>query len=238
MLVCGLCFWRLEIDAGDFKDAWAGAYSFLSRFFPADFRAVHHYRPMLIESLAMSVWGTGLAASAAFASTILGARNFSPSNSLYVAMRGLMSLARVIPDVIFAIVCVFAFGPGPLAGTVTIFVSCFGQLSKQWNEALERIDPSILEAAGAVGASKFQLLRFCGWPSVSSEVWGFVMYGLDRAIREAVVIGIVGAGGIGMELSLDMRLFEYQRATTVILMIVSSLLLSEMASNWCRSRLQ
>lgn len=237
-MVVAFCFWRLELSAADLNDATANASDFLKRFFPPDLRATHYYSGFLWESIAMAIWGTALSFVFAALSTLTGARNFAPNGALYAVTRSVMSASRVIPDLILAIIFVFAFGPGPIAGVLTITIGCFGQMSKLWNEALERVDPALIEAVNASGVRGFSLLKFCGWPSVSREVWGFLLYTFDRAIREAVVIGIVGAGGIGMELSLDMRLFEYPRAATVVLMIVTILLLSEFASTFVRERLK
>ena len=232
-----ICARQLGLSSGDLNDAFSNAGSYLRRFFPPDFTTLHYYSKFILETLAMAFWGTTVAFGLAALSTLMGARRFAIWPTGNIGMRGIMTFARVLPDLVLAIVFVSAFGPGPLAGLLTIIVGSFGALSKMWNEALERVDPRRIEGVVAAGGHGFQLLRFCGWPSISREVWGFTLFAFDRALREAAIIGIVGAGGIGMELSLSLRLFDYTRASVVILMIVGLILLGDMLSSGIRSRL-
>lgn len=234
--VC-VCGYRLGLNEGDFDNALANASELILRFFPPEYNAAPKYGPLLFESVAMALWGTAIAFALSFISTFGAARNFAPNAVVYHAFRYVLNLCRVVPELILAIVFVSAFGPGPLAGVLTVSVGCWGQLGKMWTEALERVPAATVECAAASGAHGFQLLRFCGWPSVSREVWGFVLYCFDRAIRESVIIGVVGAGGIGMELSLDLRMFDYSRAAIVIFMIAALLVTSEGLSSLVRKRL-
>lgn len=228
---------HLKLNSGELKDALRDARQYLSRFFPPAYEAAQPYSKLLWESVAMAVWGTAIAFVLAILSTLTAARNFSPHPLAYSVTRAILSVARVLPDYIMAIIFVSAFGPGPLAGVITVTVGCLGQLGKLCNDALERVDSGVLEGIEASGGYGFQRLRFGGWPSVTREFWGFSLLAFDRALRESAVIGVVGAGGIGMELSLNLRLFDYQRAAIIIIMIIAIILVNETISTAIRKRL-
>ena len=148
-----------------------------------------------------------------------------------------MTVFRGLPDYIWAMIFVVSFGPGPLAGLVTIGISRFGELAKLWCDELEQIDSGVIDGCDAAGAYGIQRLRFCGWPCIRREAFGNLLFCFDRALREAALIGVVGAGGVGMSLSFNLRLFRYQEAATIILMIVAMIFVAEAISTEIRKRL-
>lgn len=229
--------WHLGLNTGDLNDALGNVHAYVGRFFPPDYSSIRYYSRFLFESVAMAAWGTVLAFLLAAFSTLTGSRNFTPHPIFYRVTRLILSGCRVLPDYIMAIIFVSAFGPGPLAGVVTITIGCFGQLGKLWNDALERVDSGLLDGIDAAGGRGFQRLRFGGWPATARDTWGYTLFAFDRALREAAVIGVVGAGGIGMELSLSLRLFDYRRAAVVIGMIVAVILVNELVSSQIRKHL-
>lgn len=229
--------WNLGLRLSDLNESLPAAKSFSERFLHPDFSTLRHYLNPLGETVAIAVWATAIALIFGTLSTLFGARNLAPNTFAYRVTRSILSISRVLPDFILAIVFVAAFGPGPLAGVVTVAIGSFGQLGKMWCESLERVDNGVFEGLAAAGATRFQQLRFGGWPMTGREVWNQSLYVLDRGIREAVLIGVVGAGGIGMELQTCLKLFDFPRAAVIILMIVALILIVDGASNQIRKRL-
>jgi phosphonate transport system permease protein len=236
-IAAGLAAAHLGLFSADLDDALGNAGQYLSRYLPPDFSLVHYYARLLGETMAMAVWGTAIAMVLAFLSTLFGARNFSPSPVAYSVTRGLLSIGRLLPSLILAVAFVAAFGPGPLAGVVAISVTTVGTLGKLLNDSLETVDPQVLDGVVAAGGFGFQRLRFGGWPCIRREAWGHALFAFDIALRDSTFIGAVGAGGIGMELSYSLRLFDYRRAAVIILMIVTLILVNEAVSSAIRKRL-
>jgi len=142
-----------------------------------------------------------------------------------------------MPDLLLALILVISLGLGPVPGVLAIGLHTGGFLGKFFGEALDRVDRGVYEGVAATGATRLQLLMLAGWPSVMREVIGYSLYVFDRNVRMACVLGIVGAGGIGVLLGESLRLFRYDRAAYLMVVIVIGLVAIDALSTWLRKKL-
>jgi phosphonate transport system permease protein len=155
-----------------------------------------------------------------------------------VLTRGLFNLTRAFPPYILAIIFVIIVGPGPFAGVLALAVHSIGMLGKLFSEALEAVDPLPVEAVRATGASNFLTVWFGILPQVLSQFVAFGLYRMDMNIRMTIILGIVGAGGIGFLLEQYIAQFRYNSASTAFLLILVAVVLLDWASSWIRDRLE
>ncbi|MDO8777801.1 MAG: ABC transporter permease subunit [Burkholderiaceae bacterium] len=158
---------------------------------------------------------------------------------LFAALMPLVWPPRAVamPDLLLALIFVTALGLGPLPGALALGVHTAGFLGKFFAESLERVDKGVCEGVASTGANFAQMVMYAGWPSILREALGNVLYILDRNVRMASVLGLVGAGGIGLALHDTLRLFEYGQSAALILVILATILLIDYASAWLRKRL-
>lgn len=192
---------------------------------------------LLGETLLISYVGTLVGAVFALALNFFAAENTSPAPWLRFAVRRLLEFARTVPGIVFALIFVIAFGLGPMAGVLAIAIHSTGALGKQFAEIVENADMKPVEGIRSTGASWLSCMRFAVLPQV---VAGYVSYALLRFeinVREASVMGFVGAGGIGMELVVAIRKFYYSDVSAILLTIIATVFLIDIATGWIRGRL-
>lgn len=211
---------------------------YFSRYRRPDFTDLPRYLVLMGETLATALWGTAFAAGAAVVLAPFAARNLAPHPIAYRAARELLNFMRAMPDLLLALIFVAALGLGPLPGALALGVHTAGFLGKFFAESLERVDAGTYEALHACGANFAQTVMYAGWPSILREALGYVLYILDRNVRMASVLGLVGAGGIGLALHDTLRLFDYGQSAALISVILLSILAIDYASTWLRGRLQ
>lgn len=173
----------------------------------------------LVETVEIALWGTVLAILAGLPLAFLGARNLVLSRSINLASRAVVSLFRAVPELISALFLVLAYGFGPIAGVLALGIHSTGFLGKFFAEDIENTDPKAQEALEAIGANKLKLFRFAILPQVMPQYIAYTLYILDRNVRMATVIGLVGAGGIGQELKGRYDLFNYGHVGTILVAI-------------------
>lgn len=210
---------------------------YFSRYGQPDFSDLPRYLNLMAITLATALWGTMFAVLVAFVLSPLAARNFTPNPIAYRAAREILNFLRAMPDLLLALIFVAALGLGPLPGALALGVHTAGFLGKFFSESLERIDAGVCEGVAATGANFPQMVMYAGWPSILREAVGYTLYILDRNVRMASVLGLVGAGGIGLALHDTLRLFDYSQSAALIIVILSTILLIDYASAWLRRRL-
>lgn len=173
----------------------------------------------LLETVEIALWGTLLALVAGFPLAILGASNMTPHPLVHGASRGFVALLRAIPELILALFLVLGFGFGPIAGVLALALHGAGFLGKFYAEDMENADRSPQEALTALGANKLKVLRYAVLPQVLPQYVAYTLYMLDRNVRMATVIGLVGAGGVGQELKGRYDLYQYGHVATVLIAI-------------------
>lgn len=211
---------------------------YFSRYGNPDFSDLSRYLHLMVQTIATAIWGTTLALVVALILSPLAARNLTPGPVTYRASRELLNFMRAMPDLLLALIFVSALGLGPLPGALALGVHTAGFLGKFFSESLERVDPGVVEAVCAAGASRTQVVMYAGWPSILREALGYTLYILDRNVRMASVLGMVGAGGIGLALHDTLRLFQYDQSAALISVILSVLLAFDYLSTWLREKLK
>ncbi|MBR0680387.1 phosphonate ABC transporter, permease protein PhnE [Roseomonas eburnea] len=191
----------------------------------------------LAESLAMAFLGSLLAAVAALPLALLGAGNVVGSALLRFSARRIFDGLRGIDALIWALIFVSAVGMGPFAGILALAVSDTGTLAKLFSEALEGADRRQVEAVRAAGAGRGLAIRLGLLPQVAPVMLSQVLYTLESNTRSATILGVVGAGGIGLALSDRIRINNWDEAAFIMLMILAMVAAIDLASRMIRLRL-
>ena len=182
------------------------------------------------ETVAMGFWGTIFGMLISLPLGFLAARNTSKNHLVYHLSRSLVTLLRSIPDVIYGFFFVTAFGLGPQAGVAALTLASVGMLGKFYSEAVESIDEKPVEALKATGSRGLSVIRHAIVPQVMPLFMGYNLYMLDHNIRVALALGVVGAGGLGVELFTQMRAFHYQKAAAILVIILVIITIIDRAS--------
>ncbi|MGY8684508.1 phosphonate ABC transporter, permease protein PhnE [Bradyrhizobium sp. UFLA05-153] len=178
------------------------------------------YLKALGETLSIALLGTTLAAMLALPVSLLAARNIVPPNIIRFPVRRFLDSIRGVDTLIWALVWINVVGLGPFAGVLAIMVSDFGALGKLFSEAIEAADKKQVEGIRASGGSALHEIRFGLMPQVLPVIAGQVLYFIESNTRSASIIGIVGAGGIGLQLAEQIRVLEWQKVSFLVLMIL------------------
>jgi phosphonate transport system permease protein len=178
------------------------------------------YLAAMGETLSIALLGTVLAAVVALPVSLLAARNIVPSAIFRFPLRRFLDSIRGVDTLIWALVWINVVGLGPFAGVLAIAVSDFGAFGKLFSEAIEGADNKQVEGVRASGGSALHEIRFGLLPQVLPVIAGQVLYFIESNTRSATIIGIVGAGGIGLQLAEQIRTLEWQNVSFLILMIL------------------
>jgi len=191
----------------------------------------------LIDSIHIATIGTVLGIAMALPFGYLAARNVTPFTWLNWAARLVLISTRSINTLVFALFFVAVFGPGPLAGTLAIAFHSIGFLGRLFSEALEVAATGPVEALRAAGAPWPSLIVYGYWPQVEPAFWALVLFRWDINVRESIVLGLVGAGGIGMVLDTAMNLFQWERVAMVLLAILAVVIVAEVVVTYIRKKI-
>ncbi|WP_132058446.1 phosphonate ABC transporter, permease protein PhnE [Halorussus amylolyticus] len=191
----------------------------------------------VVESIVMSILATAIGVVVSVPVAFMAANNLAPK-PVYAVGRGIVSVTRAFHELIVAIVMVKAVGFGPLAGVLALSFKTVGFFGKLLAEEIEDIDVGQMEAVEAVGAGKLHIYIFGVLPQVIPRVIGLTIYRLDINLRHSTVVGIVGAGGIGITLLNSFQKYDYQFSSLIILVIVCLVIVGEVVSAYARRRVQ
>ena len=203
--------------------------TFLSGFFPPDFHNMELFFDEMIVTVQIAVWGTVLAILWAIPFGVLSAENVAPW-WVYQPIRRLMDATRAINEMVFAMLFVVAVGLGPFAGVLALWIHTLGTLAKLFSEAVEAIDPRPVEGIRATGGTRVQEVVYGIIPQVLSLWISYSLYRFEANVRSATVLGIVGAGGIGQLLWEYIRSFNYAETAAVLVVIILTVSIIDMAS--------
>jgi phosphonate transport system permease protein len=192
------------------------------------------YLVALGETLSIAMLGTTLAALFALPVSLLAAKNIVPSSIFRFPVRRFLDSIRGVDTLIWALVWINVVGLGPFAGVLAIAVSDFGAFGKLFSEAIEAADKKQVEGIRASGGNALHEIRFGLMPQVLPVIAGQVLYFIESNTRSATIIGIVGAGGIGLQLAEQIRVLEWQKVSFLILMI----LVAVAAIDWISGKLR
>lgn len=188
------------------------------------------------ETIEMGFWGTMISIMISLPLGILASRDYAPFKWVYSIARGVLSFHRSMPELILALFLVLMFGFGPIAGVLALAIHTSGVLGKFFADEIENAPPGPQLALSSSGAGRLKVLYYAVVPHVMPAWIAYVQYIFERNIRTATVLGIVGAGGIGMELIGRWDLFDYGHVATILLIIFITVVLLEAVSQRIRKK--
>ena len=215
-----------------FRDA-ANMKQFAADFFPPNFTDWKLYLSEMLVTIYIAVWGTLLAIVCAIPCGLLSSANIVPA-WVYQPMRRVMDACRAINEMVFAMLFIVAVGLGPFAGVLALWVHTTGVLAKLFSEAVEAIDPRPVEGVRATGASALDEVVYGVIPQVLPLWVSYSLYRFESNVRSASVVGMVGAGGIGVVLFDVIRGFQYAETCAVMLIIIVTVTAIDMLSSRIR----
>lgn len=216
---------------------WKYAVDLSGRLFPPDISDIRMLLISMVETIEIAVWGTFLAVALSIPFGILSASNIAPHPLIYLFTRVVTIFFRAIPEFILAMFLVICVGFGPISGILALALHTMGFLAKFYAEEMEHVSTEPIDALKATGASGAQVFMFAIVPQILHAFIAYNLYILDRNVRMATMLGIVGAGGIGYELISSFRMFQYQKVTTIIIIIFVTILCIDFISSGIRKRL-
>jgi phosphonate transport system permease protein len=203
--------------------------TYAADFFPPNFRQWRLYVEEMVITLQIALWGTALAVITAVPMALLASSNIVPW-WVYQPVRRLMDACRAINEMVFAMLFVVAVGLGPFAGVLALWIHTSGILAKLFSEAVEAIDPQPVEGIRSTGASSLDEIVYGVIPQVIPLWISFTLYRFESNIRSASVVGMVGAGGIGVVLWEIIRGFQYAETCAVMLIIIATVSVIDLMS--------
>jgi len=210
--------------------------TFAAQMVPPDISRIGPELMSLLETFQMALVGTVFGVLMSVPLAILATRQHTPNRFVYHAARGLVSLFRTVPDLIWALFFVVTVGLGPFAGALALMIDTMGFCGRFFAESMEEADEGPQEALTAMGAAHRDIVFSAVLPSALPAMINTSLFSLEKATRSSVVLGLVGAGGIGLELKVAIDLFDYSQAATIILCIFILVLLVERCSTALRQR--
>ena len=219
IIFLGWAWQGAEIRPLDFFRDSENMIKYAREFFPPDFRDWEIYLKEMITTLHIAVWGTVMAIICAVPCGLLSSSNIVPP-WVYQPVRRLMDACRAINEMVFAMLFIVAVGLGPFAGVLALWVHTTGTLAKLFSEAVEAIDPRPVEGVRATGALAIEEIIYGVLPQVMPLWISYSLYRFESNVRSASVVGMVGAGGIGVVLYEVIRGFQYAQTCAVLLIII------------------
>ena len=209
----------------------------ISRMLPPDFSNFQNLIYAMLETIEIAFLGTFIAIVLSIPVGLLSARNLAPNFGIFFIARTITIFFRAIPEFIIAMILVIAIGFGAIPGVLALGIHTMGFLAKFYAEDIEHINKGPVDALKSSGASKRQIISFAVIPQIIPSFVGNNLYILDRNIRMATMLGIVGAGGIGYELQSSFRMFEYPKVSAIIIIIFITIFLIDNLSSYIRSKI-
>lgn len=210
--------------------------NFIGRLFPPDFSKIGLIIELLIETVQMAIVSTVLGAILSLFIAMAAASNLAPKWVYYPA-RWTMNVIRAIPDLVFALMFVSAVGLGPFAGILAMTLGSIGSIGKIYAEAMESVDNGPIVAMKSVGASHRQVIQYGVLPQAAPLLVSYTLLLFEGSVRGATMLGLVGAGGIGLELTTAMRMYDYGHLSAIIISIIVVVTVIDQASAFIRRRI-
>lgn len=232
-----ISLWQIGFSPGNLADGWSASESFRSRVLPPDFADADQYLGAMVETIAMVLVATFIATLLSIPVAFLAATNTTTGRGVQAVARGSIVVWRAIPDIVLAIIFRLLVGIGPLAGVIAMALHSIGMLGKLFADAIEEIDEGPRQALEAQGATRLQIYATAVLPQVMSAWIGAILYRFDINIRTSVLLGFVGAGGIGTLLRQQQGQLVWDRVIATALVIFASIVVLEQLSTLIRRSL-
>lgn len=227
----------VEARPQDLVTGFHGMVDIIRRATPPDFSKLPDVAWPALETVDIAIFGTLAGVAMALPLAVLAATNVTPSRTLYYASRATIGFTRAVPDLVWALLFVTAVGLGPFPGGLALAVHSIGMLGRLFAETIENMDMAPIDALALTGANRMQVFTHGVVPSVLPALLGIGLYRLDENIRSSLVLGFVGAGGIGFQLLTAMNLFQYREVSLLLIVIFVIVFAAERLSAVCRERL-
>ena len=221
-----------------FSDSYKHFLDIFSRMLPPDFSNFKELLYSMIETIEIAILGTFIAIIFSIPLALFSAKNISPNIFIFLLARIITVFFRAVPEFIIAMILVIAIGFGAMPGVLALGIHTMGFLAKFYAEDIEHVNNGPIEALKSSGASKGQIICFAVIPQIIPSFVANNLYILDRNIRMATMLGIVGAGGIGYELQSAFRMFEYPKVSAIIIIIFITIFLIDNLSSFIRSKIK
>ena len=210
----------------------------ISRMLPPDFSNLNQLIYAMFETIEIAFLGTFIAIVLSIPLGLFSARNLAPNYFVYLICKTIVIFFRAIPEFIIAMILVIAIGFGAMPGVLALGLHTRGFLAKFYAEDIEHINKGPIDALKSSGATKSQIISFGVIPQILPSFVANNLYILDRNVRMATMLGIVGAGGIGYELQSSFRMFEYERVSAIIILIFVTIFIIDHLSAFIRSKIK
>ncbi len=247
LVVIGWSIAGTQVSPAEFITSAPNMVDFIRRMFPPDWKFFLNRERVIeptIVTMQIAITGTALAVILAFPISLLASRNLSHP-AIYQTIRAILNVIRSIPELIWALIFVSAVGLGPFAGTLALVAGSVGSLSKVFAESIESINaesiesinPKPVEAMEAVGAAQVQKIAFGVLPQALVNMVSYTLLYWEHNIRASFIVGAVGGGGLGFEITTELNLFQYTHFLVHAIIIIVLVTVADRISAWIRSRL-
>ena len=239
-LIAGFTAWSVAETGFSFEEVYTGFFvkpflrQFIEGMWPLNWTILEEVLRQTLITIQISWLGTLIAAIISLPLSFLAARNVTPAIALGTTVRSFFNVDRSIDVLIIALILVSAIGLGPVPGVLAIGIHSIGAMGKLYTEAIESIDRGPIEALESTGASHAQVMRWAVIPQVIPHLISLSLYRLELNIRSSVVLGIVGAGGIGFLLLDNVRQFQFQNVALILVVITVLVMLIDYLSGRLR----
>ncbi|MBC8144534.1 MAG: phosphonate ABC transporter, permease protein PhnE [bacterium] len=239
-LIVAFTVWSVSVTGFNIVAIYQGFFvkpflrQFIQGMWPLNWTILEEVLYQTLVTIQIAWLGTLIAAVISLPLSFLAARNITPAVAIGISIRSFFNIDRSIDVLIVALIFVTGVGLGPLAGVLAIGIHSIGAMGKLFTEAIESIDRGPIEALESTGASHSQVVRWAVVPQVIPHLISLSLYRLELNIRSSVVLGLVGAGGIGFLLVDNMRQFQYQNVSLILLVITALVMLIDYLSGRLR----
>jgi phosphonate transport system permease protein len=220
----------------DLVTGFHGMVDLLSRAMPPAWNEIGETAWPALETVDLAIFGTVFGVILAVPLSLLAASNVTPARPLYYLARAVIALTRAVPDLVWALLFVTAVGLGPFPGALALAVHSIGMLGRLFAEVIEDMDFGPVEALTLTGASRLQVFTHAVAPGVLPSLLGISLFRFDENLRSSLVLGFVGAGGIGFRLLTAMNLFQYRTVSLLLIATFILVMLAERGSALLRKR--
>ena len=227
----------IDFDLGELLGNLTRGADILAEFFPPNWAYLPEIVGPMIETFAMAIIASAIGCAIALPLAFLASRVTTPNAVVYLVDRGVLNVVRALPDLLYALIFVAALGIGPLPGILALILFNIGVVAKLLSETVDGVDTGPIEAARAAGANRTQTVRWAVFPQVLPSYVAYSLYVFELNVRASAVLGLVGAGGIGVEINTQRQFFNYANLSVILIVIFVAVLLIEQLSIWLRRRL-
>jgi phosphonate transport system permease protein len=239
LVVIGWAIQGTNVSLGELITSAPNMWDLITRMFPPDWEFFTNYDHVIVPTLVtiqLAISSTVLAVLLAFPLSFLAARNLSIP-PVYTVIRAILNAMRSVPELVWALIFVSAVGLGVFAGTLALVAGSIGSLAKVFAETIETINPKPVEAMDAVGATGPQRIFFAVLPQAFVNMVSYTLLYWEHNIRAAFIVGAVGGGGLGFEITTELNLFQYRSFAVHLIIIIVLVTIADRISAWVRGRL-